>query len=132
MKLLPTDLDLVDSHGDQLKMFLYCLIFWSAAFWLVCDKIRIKSLAKKKGDDVKNRIISILHGIAVLVFTLIHIKNDDPQFGAKNTNFQHFIILSSCAYFIYDMLACLYYGLVDLGLVLHHGMVMVGYSSALF
>jgi len=30
------------------------------------------------------------------------------------------------------MLACMYYGLVDFGLVLHHGMVMIGYSSALF
>jgi len=113
-------------------MFVYCLMFWMTAFWLVCDKVRIKSLEKKKGDDVKNRIISILHGLMVLVLSLIHIKNDDPQFGSKNTNFQHFIIISSVAYFIYDMLACMYYGLVDFGLVLHHGMVMIGYSSALF
>jgi len=70
--------------------------------------------------------------MSTFLLTLYHIVNDDPQFGARNINFQQFIIISSCAYFIYDTIACIYYGLVDKGLIIHHTMVMIGYSSALF
>lgn len=38
----------------------------------------------------------------------------------------------SMSYFVYDFLACLYYGLVDLGLVIHHSFAIVGYCGAIF
>jgi len=38
-------------------------------------------------------------------------------------------MLTSCAYFTYDFIACAFYGLADMGLVLHHGITLIGIIS---
>ena len=38
----------------------------------------------------------------------------------------------SLAYSVYDLLSCLYYGLVDMGLIIHHLCCAVGFGSAFF
>lgn len=36
------------------------------------------------------------------------------------------------AYFIYDLIACVIFRLVDIGLVLHHSMCMIGFFSGVY
>lgn len=49
-----------------------------------------------------------------------------------NTEFQNFILLFSLSYCIYDFVACVYFGLADGGLVLHHSLCVLGFGSALW
>ena len=48
-----------------------------------------------------------------------------------NTQFENFVLLFSLSYVIYDFFACVYFRLADGGLVLHHSLCVLGYSSAL-
>jgi len=123
--------DFIGSLPDQLLLFFSSLIFWSTFYWLINTSCTFKSLKKKESDDVKNRIVSIAHGMFTFLATLYHLKYQDPQFGSPNTSFQLFILISSLSYFFYDTVACVYYGIYDLGLVLHHSMVLLGYGSAI-
>jgi hypothetical protein len=50
----------------------------------------------------------------------------------KNTNIQVFFVTVSMAYFIYDLIACVIFRLVDFGLVLHHSMCMIGFFSGVY
>jgi hypothetical protein len=34
----------------------------------------------------------------------------------------------SSSYFVYDFFACLYYGLCDMNLIIHHGLCVLGYA----
>jgi len=126
-----SDYDFVNSLPDQLMLFFTSLIFWSTFYWLVNSSFTFKTLRKRDQDDVKNRIVSIAHGLFTFLATFYHLKNQDPQFGASNTSFQLFILISSLSYFFYDTVACIYYGIYDTGLILHHSMVLLGYGSAI-
>lgn len=55
----------------------------------------------------------------------------NPQFGAPNTNIQHFILIFSQAYFFYDSIACYYYKITSPGFMIHHAMVILGYGTAI-
>lgn len=55
-------IDLTANRSDQLKVYTYSLFFWTCCFAAVNQKTHFKNLPKKSVDDIKNRIISILHG----------------------------------------------------------------------
>ncbi len=78
------------------------------------DRLKFKNIEKRLSDDIKNRIISILHGVLTAVFTAYHLIADSPKIGGANINYQHFIIISSASYFLYDFIACYYYHLCDI------------------
>ena len=42
------------------------------------------------------------------------------------------ITMFSLAYSVYDLLACIYYGLADAGLYIHHLCCAVGFGTAVF
>jgi len=86
-------------------------------------------MSKKKADDMKNRIISIFHGLFAFFVSGYHIYRDNPQYDQQATPIQHMILLTSAAYFTYDFAACVYYGLSDMALVLHHTLCIMGILS---
>lgn len=51
--------------------------------------------------------------------------------SGPNTQLQHFIIILSMSYVIYDLIACYWYNLFGMGLFVHHSTCIVGYLSAL-
>ena len=53
-------------------------------------------------------------------------------FSEPNTEFQTFVCLFSLSYCIYDLIACIYYGLSDSGLVIHHLFCVLAFGSAVF
>lgn len=120
----------IETLEEKLYFFSGAFVAWSVLFLFVNYNLDLSSkLGKKKIDDIKNRIVSIFHGLFALVVTAYHIFRDQPQFTDSTTTIQHIIMLTSCAYFFYDFLACAYYGLVDMGLVLHHSMCLLGMLS---
>jgi len=115
---------------DKLNFFAFAVAAWTILFLFVNFNLELPSkLGKKKNDDIKNRVVSIVHGLFALFVSGYHIYRDNPQYAEPATNIQHIIMLTSCAYFTYDFLACVYYGLADTGLVLHHTLCLLGIIS---
>jgi len=120
----------METFGDKLNFFLGAVVAWAVFFIFVNNNVDLPAkLGKKKIDDVKNRIVSIAHGLLAFFVSGYHIFSDNPQYADVATPIQHVIMLTSCAYFTYDFIACAFYGLADMGLVLHHGITLIGIIS---
>eukprot|EP01017_Pseudomicrothorax_dubius_P017057 TRINITY_DN1936_c0_g1_i4.p1 TRINITY_DN1936_c0_g1~~TRINITY_DN1936_c0_g1_i4.p1 ORF type:complete len:264 (+),score=51.90 TRINITY_DN1936_c0_g1_i4:75-866(+) len=119
------------SAFDKFGLFVASAGAWTALFLVIDRTITSKNLKRKDVDDIKNRIVSILHGLIALVTSAIHIIKDNPAYGNPNTRTQEIIIIMSFGYFFYDMIACAYYKLTDTGLIIHHTSAMLGYLTSL-
>jgi hypothetical protein len=120
----------LETITDKAIFFAGAFTAWSVLFLFVNYNVDLPSkLGKRKIDDVKNRIVSIAHGLFALFVTGYHLYRDNPGYADPATPIQHIINLTSCAYFLYDFVACAYYGLADMGLVLHHSMCLIGITS---
>jgi hypothetical protein len=113
---------------------------WCGVFMIVEKKVKFKRISKRNADDIKNRLVSIVHGIVsfwasfyILASTIFfeHIANL-PPIGEANFPEHHYLIILSMSYFLYDLLACVYYDLEDMPLFLHHGLVFAGYFSSIY
>ena len=56
-------LDLLEVRPDQMKFFLSTLLVWCGLFMIVETKVKFKRIPKKSADDIKNRLVSIIHGM---------------------------------------------------------------------
>jgi len=120
----------LETLEDKLTFFCGATVAWFVLYTFVNYNLELPAkIGKRKADDLKNRVVSIVHGLFALVVSGYHIYRDNPQYAEPATPIQHIILLTSCAYFIYDFIACVYYGLADTGLVLHHAMCLVGMVS---
>jgi hypothetical protein len=116
-----------DSVSNRLIIYFGATVCWSIVFLVVNNTVRFSSkIPKREADDLRNRIVSILHGLFALFVSGYHIYSDNPQYADAATPIQHVIMLTSGAYFLYDTIACQYYGLSDTNLKVHHGMCTVG------
>lgn len=122
--------DLFTTEG-KIKYFCCALTFWTGSFLLVNKYVKLPSFVSKHNtNDLKNRIISIMHGLTILFMTGYHIYRDNPTLIQPSTEIQHLAILTSCAYFLYDTVACHIYGLTDFSLYFHHAMCVIGCAYA--
>jgi len=120
----------LETLEDKLTFLFGAVIAWAVLFTFVNYNLELPDkISKKKSDDLKNRVVSIVHGLFALFVSGFHFFRDNPEYAAPATTIQHIILLTSCAYFLYDFIACAYYGLADMGLILHHGMCLVGMIS---
>lgn len=120
----------MDTIEDKLTFLGGATVAWTVLFLFVHFNLELPSkIGKRKIDDVKNRVISIVHGLFALFVSGYHIYRDNPQYAEPATNLQHIILLTSCAYFIYDFFACIVFGLADMGVILHHGLCLVGIGA---
>jgi len=116
-----------ETFYDKLTYFVGVFIVWSGIFYFVNTKVILSSkISKREADDLRNRIVSIIHGLFAFFVSGYHIYSDNPQYAEKALPIQHLILLTSGAYFLYDTIACHYYGLSDLSLYIHHGMCLFG------
>jgi hypothetical protein len=88
-----------------------------------------------KGDtqedhDIKNRIVSIVHGLVTLGLAAHHILTTPFHYCVPTSENEQFIIRLSVTYFIYDFAACIYYGIWDKSLVIHHFSSITGFMFA--
>ncbi|CAD8098620.1 unnamed protein product [Paramecium sonneborni] len=124
------NIDLVNSTSDQVKVLSYSFFIWTSIFAIVNQKVHQKNQPKKVQDDVKNRIVSIIHGCLTFWAAAYIVLVEQPSFGAPNSQTMQFTMIISASYFIYDFLACLYYDLADMSLVSHHSLAICGYAVA--
>jgi len=116
-----------ETTNEKLAYFFGALAAWSGIFFIVNTKVILSSkISKREADDLRNRVVSIIHGLFAFFVSGYHIYRDNPQYADQSTPIQHFILLTSGAYFLYDYIACKYYGLSDTSLLIHHGMCTGG------
>ena len=75
--------------------------------------------------DVRNRMVSLLHGIVLVVFSTYHFYSGFESCGDPNTDYESNLIYFSISYFFYDFVAMAYYGLLDGTMVFHHLIVIM-------
>jgi len=120
----------MDTVEDKLTFLCGAIIAWSILFIFVHYNLELPSkLGSRRINDLKNRVVSIVHGLFALVVSGYHIYRDNPQYAEPATKIQHIILLTSGAYFLYDFFACIFFGLTDMGIMLHHGLCLVGIIS---
>lgn len=88
-------------------------------------------ISKWETLDTQNRYISLIHGIMCIILSFYDITYLNLPCGSPNHPVQTFLITVSCGYFLYDLLAMMYYGLLDRSMLLHHGICILGYYLVL-
>lgn len=128
MNLFPLEFN---SLNEKIYVCFFSMIIWTVFLFLINNTVKperlYRNLTKKSSDDIRNRLISISHGLFSFFMTSYHMYKHSPQYNEPISNFQHFLILVSMSYFTYDLLACMYYDLTDAGLYIHHLLVIFGY-----
>ena len=107
--------------------FFSTILFWTALSILVEKLIKGNT---KIDHYIKNRIVSIVHGLFGFVYPVMYILNPGNDSCSAGNASDKFIITMSISYFIYDFAACLYYELYDISLIIHHVSVIIGYFIA--
>lgn len=102
------------------------------AFWtLLCVGIERSISGSTKADyDIKNRYVSIFHGLASFLLAGSYLWRTGMSFCDETTYEERLIVLFSVTYFIYDFIACVYFGIWDKSLVLHHSSSIFGFMVA--
>lgn len=81
--------------------------------------------------DVKNRIVSIVHGLTLAIFSAYEFYVTPGSCGDPNTTYEKRLIYTAVGYFLYDFAAMAYYGLLDTAMSFHHWSCIVGMSLPL-
>jgi len=129
--LLQTLHDLVPPQEDLINIGL-SFIFWNILNLIVMN-LNLPDGHLKRNDmlDMRNRIVSFFHGAAMLIFSGYHMYFLHSECGADNTKLERNIIVVSLGYFLYDFCAMAYFGLLDVAMIIHHGVCMLGYTVVL-
>lgn len=76
--------------------------------------------------DVRNRIISFFHGSLQIALSGNLYFQMSGECGQKNTLQERMLINISVGYFLYDFVALWFYGLIDVAMVIHHTVCVIG------
>lgn len=85
-----------------------------------------REITKLQDLDLRNRLVSFIHGLGVIALTLPEFLNGNPVCGELNTAYQRRVLIFSASYFVYDTLAMIYEGLMDKAMMLHHPLSITG------
>ena len=80
---------------------------------------------------MKNRIVSIVHGLVLVIFSAPEFYLNPGSCGDANTIYAKRIIYTAVGYFLYDFISMAYFGLLDLALLFHHWTCIIGMSLPL-
>jgi len=102
---------------------------WGALFYVFSTVVTL-DLPKNDLCDLRNRIISIIHGVYCLVMSTIAITHQRSM-GDPNNEFESQIISVSLGYFLYDTICMYKYDLYDKFMIVHHSLCLLGMSCSL-
>jgi len=118
---------------DYFKYWVVSVILWTLLYLVIHFFVKVKSKSKKDENDTKNRIVSIIHGVFCIYVGLTDtFVNKAEIFGVSNSEFQNYMMLISKAYFFYDTIACIIFGISNLPMLLHHLFCILGFYSSIF
>ena len=105
-------------------MNIFVLLLSSTGFsvgFLIIQHFFDIPIQKLKLLDIKNRIVSFIHGLFCIWFSSKCLL-EDYELGSPTTSFQDTVITISVGYYIYDTIAMLAYDLYNWSILLHHFM----------
>ena len=91
-----------------------------------------KHLNREDKLDMRNRIVSFIHGFTIMFLSGYNTYFVHSQCGEVNTKFEEFLMNFSLGYFAYDLLAMAYLGILDSSMFIHHNLCMIGLIFGLF
>ena len=117
-------------------MIMLSCLFWTTVYNVVLYlpmPLKPAHLELNKVDalDVKNRMVSFLHGATLLIFSAYTYYFMPGSCGDRNTSYDKNLIYCAVGYFLYDFLAMAYYGLLDKTMTIHHWICIIGMSYPL-
>ena len=117
-------------------MFGVMFLVWTLIYMIVLNSplpLKPKNATLKKADDldVRNRMISFLHGLTALIGSGYEFYFAPGSCGDKNTLLEKWLIYNTVGYFMYDITAMAYYGLLDTTMTIHHWICIIGMSLPL-
>lgn len=88
----------------------WCLLYAISLYLPVPLKDRYRKMSVADELDLRNRQISFIHGLSVLVLSTYAMVFMEGGCLSPNTFFDNAVMYSSMGYFTYDFLAMAYYG----------------------
>ena len=106
-------------------------VLWTSFYVVVAHyplllKPKECKLSLKDDLDVRNRMVSIIHGLVLLFVGGQQYLYEPGYCGSPSNEMQLFLMHFSTGYFLYDTLALFYYRLVDPAMLVHHLMCIIG------
>jgi hypothetical protein len=120
-----------DAMNIATSFAIWTSMYIVVAFLPLLFKPKGVSLKKIDDLDVRNRMISFVHGMTLLIVSGHQFYFAPGSCGDSNTPTQKMLIYTAVGYFMYDMTALFYYGLVDATMVIHHSICIIGMSLPL-
>mmetsp|Transcript_11790 Transcript_11790/g.17244 ORF Transcript_11790/g.17244 Transcript_11790/m.17244 type:complete len:241 (-) Transcript_11790:1336-2058(-) len=102
---------------------------WGALFYVFSALISL-NLPKKDLWDLRNRVVSAIHGVYCLVLSTIAITHQRSM-GDPNNEFESQVLSVSLGYFLYDTICMYKYDLYDSFIIIHHSLCLLGMSCTL-
>jgi len=117
---------------DVLIQFTASFLVWNVLNYIVMS-INLPDKHLKRDDmlDMRNRMVSLSHGLTMVFMGGYHFYFIHTECGQKMSDYQRSILVISCGYFTYDLVAMWYYGLLDKAMLIHHGMCQLGMLGGL-
>ena len=110
--------------------------FWTM-FYIIVERLPLPlvpkgaELTQSQALDVKNRIVSIVHGLVLVIFSAPEFYVYPGSCGDPNTTYEKRLIYTAVGYFLYDFSAMAFYGLLDMAMSFHHWTCIIGMSLPL-
>jgi hypothetical protein len=111
---------------EGLKQIGFFFVLWNI-FYVVVHNMLSFSKNRKTELDIKNRCVSIVHGTLSFVLSTIFILHFGINFDFPNNILSMKLVSLSLGYFLYDLIACLWFGIWDSKLILHHILAISGF-----
>lgn len=124
------------TQEDFIGIFTSFSIWTSIYIVIAVSPLPFKHLASKiskENDlDVRNRMVSFLHGVTLIIFSCYEFYFTPGSCGDKNTLYETRLLYTAIGYFLYDFLAMAYYGLLDMTMTFHHWVCIIGMVLPLY
>ena len=85
-----------------------------------------KTPTKEQNLDLRNRLVSFIHGLLAFLFTGYAFITKRTECGELNNHYQRNVMIFSMSYFTYDLICMHFEGLLDTAMMIHHPLCMFG------
>jgi len=120
-----------ENAHEQLMTLGLMFIGWNILNYVVMSlDLGDKHLPREDFLDLRNRIVSVVHGIISLFLAAYNTYFLHSPCGAPNTKFEELTLTFSASYFLYDFIAMGYYGILDMSMTIHHNICIFGMTMS--
>jgi TLC domain len=126
--------DYMSEHQAQILIeFFISFTLWNILNMIVMNlKLNDSHLKRLDWLDFRNRIVSIIHGLFILFLSAYNTFFVHSGCGESNTRFEELLMTFTNGYFMYDLVAMAYLGILDKSMTIHHAICIGGLSAGLW